>query len=130
MRTAACRDTAAALARGWNAFFHAPCDARVCALVRIAFALVVLAHLAVLCPDRERWFTDAGVLSRGSLAANARVPTPGRCCGYCPPPPRSSKSAFVDRRRQRRAAARRVAAASSTPCASSCGSIRSRCGTR
>jgi len=57
------RDTAAALGRGWNAFFHAPCDARVCALVRIAFACVVLANFAALWPDRERWFTDEGVLT-------------------------------------------------------------------
>jgi hypothetical protein len=52
-----------ALARGWEAFFHAPCDARVCALVRIGFSLVVLTHLSVLFPDRIRWFTEQGVLS-------------------------------------------------------------------
>src|SRR5262245_23284784 len=57
------RATAAAFARGWQAFFHSPCDARVCALVRIGCGLVVLVHLAVLYPDRVRWFTDEGVLT-------------------------------------------------------------------
>src|SRR6266436_6203031 len=56
------RATAAALARGWHAFFHQPCDARVCAAVRIGYAFVVLVHLAVLYPDLDLWFTDAGVL--------------------------------------------------------------------
>jgi len=55
--------TAAAISRAWHAFFHAPLDARVAAIVRIAFAVVVLADLAVLYPDRQRWFTDQGVLT-------------------------------------------------------------------
>jgi hypothetical protein len=50
------------LAQGWHEFFHAPCDARVCAAVRIAFASLVLIHLAVLYPDLDLWFTDAGLL--------------------------------------------------------------------
>src|SRR5262245_49429657 len=57
------RETTAALARGWNAFFHARCDARVCALVRIGLALVVLTHFAALYPDRAYWFSDTGVLT-------------------------------------------------------------------
>lgn len=50
------------LASGWQQFFHAPCDARVCALVRMAFATVVLLDLAILYPDLNLWFTDSGVL--------------------------------------------------------------------
>jgi len=56
------RATAAALARGWNSFFHEPCDARVCAAIRIAYALVVLAHFAVLYPDLDLFFTESGML--------------------------------------------------------------------
>ena len=46
----------------WHAFFHAPSDARVCALVRITFAVLVLVNLAVLYPDLDHWFTAGGVL--------------------------------------------------------------------
>ena len=53
---------AAAFARRWQSFFHAPCDARVCAAIRIAYSLLVLIHLAVLYPDLDYWFTDGGVL--------------------------------------------------------------------
>jgi HTTM domain len=51
-----------ALARGWNEFFHQPCDGRVCAAVRIAYATLVLIHLAVLYPDLDYFFSDRGVL--------------------------------------------------------------------
>lgn len=57
------RATAAAWARPWNAFFHGLCDARVCALIRIGFALIVLLDLAVFFPDRYRWFAEGGVLT-------------------------------------------------------------------
>ena len=60
---ASLRDCSAALVRGWQAFFHAPCDARVCALVRIAAAAVILVHLGAIFPDRAMWFTDDGVLT-------------------------------------------------------------------
>src|SRR5947209_14047873 len=56
------RSTAAAFARGWQSFFHQPCDARVCAAIRMAYASIVLIHLAVLYPDLDLWFTDSGVL--------------------------------------------------------------------
>jgi hypothetical protein len=46
----------------WHAFFHASCDTRVCALVRIAFAALVLVNFAVLYPDLDHWFTAGGVL--------------------------------------------------------------------
>jgi len=50
------------LARGWHEFFHAPRDTRVCAIVRIAFAALVLVHWAVLYPDLELWYGENGVL--------------------------------------------------------------------
>jgi hypothetical protein len=56
------RTTCRALSCGWNTFFHAPCDARVCAAIRLAVAVVVLLDLAILYPDLDLWFTDAGVL--------------------------------------------------------------------
>src|SRR5689334_7796362 len=56
------RATAAALARGWNRFFHEPCDARLCAVIRIVYALVVLLHFATLYPDLDLFFTESGML--------------------------------------------------------------------
>jgi hypothetical protein len=56
------RATAAALVRGWNRFFHGPCDARVCAAIRITYALIVLAHFGVLYPDLDLFFTESGEL--------------------------------------------------------------------
>src|SRR6476660_1659351 len=54
--------TTAALARGWHEFFHRPCDARVCAAIRIVYSSLVLIHLAVLYPDLDMWFGARGVL--------------------------------------------------------------------
>jgi hypothetical protein len=59
---ASLKDTWIGLARGWQRFFHGPCDARVCSLIRIIFALLVLIHFAVLYPDLDHFFSDAGVL--------------------------------------------------------------------
>ena len=50
------------LAAAWNDFFHGPLDRRVCAVVRIGFAALVLVWLAVLYPDLARWFGRDGVL--------------------------------------------------------------------
>lgn len=58
------KTTLRALAEGWNAFFHDPIDARVCAAVRIIFGALMLIHLAVLYPDLDLWFSEAGVLPR------------------------------------------------------------------
>ena len=57
------KDAARAFARGWNSFFHEPCDARIPAAIRIVYATIVLIHLAVLYPDLDRWFTANGVLT-------------------------------------------------------------------
>jgi hypothetical protein len=48
--------------RSWNDFFHAPLDLRICALVRIGYAALVLVWLAVLYPDLAAFFTDDGLL--------------------------------------------------------------------
>lgn len=56
------KTTTRSLASSWREFFHAPCDARTCAVVRIVYALLVLVYLAVLYPDLDRWFTAGGVL--------------------------------------------------------------------
>lgn len=56
------RSTWAAFARGWQRFFHEPCDARICAAIRITYAAIVLIHLATIYSDLDWWFTDAGVL--------------------------------------------------------------------
>jgi hypothetical protein len=58
--------SSASARKAWHAFFHAPCDARVCALVRIAFATLVLLDLGVLYPDLNHWFTAAGVLPQSA----------------------------------------------------------------
>jgi len=50
------------LSRGWHEFFHQPLDTRVCAMVRIAYAAVVLIHWAVLYPDLALWYGESGVL--------------------------------------------------------------------
>ena len=65
--------TSAAARKAWHVFFHAPCDARVCALVRIAFATLVLVNLGVLYPDLDHWFTAEGVLPQ---AASREVASP------------------------------------------------------
>jgi uncharacterized membrane protein YphA (DoxX/SURF4 family) len=50
------------LAAAGSGFFHAPRDLRICALVRIGYALCVLIWLAVLFPDLQLWFGENGVL--------------------------------------------------------------------
>jgi vitamin K-dependent gamma-carboxylase-like protein len=50
------------VAKAWNGFFHGPLDLRVCALLRIAYASLVLIWLAVLYPDLATWFSEDGVI--------------------------------------------------------------------
>jgi hypothetical protein len=66
------QSTCRSVAGCWQSFFHAPCDARVCAIVRMAFALVVLLDLAILYPDLDLWFTDGGVLPTEASKAVTR----------------------------------------------------------
>jgi HTTM domain len=77
MQELSLKTTLPALASGWQAFFHAPCDARICAAIRIGYALLMLTNLAVLYPDLDVWFTDAGVLPLASArqVANPHVPS-------------------------------------------------------
>jgi hypothetical protein len=60
------------VSRQWHAFFHQPCDARICAALRVVFSLLVLIHLAVLYPDLDLWFTDQGVLPSDAAEQVAR----------------------------------------------------------
>ncbi|MCI0360624.1 MAG: HTTM domain-containing protein [Planctomycetaceae bacterium] len=53
------------LALSWHEFFHRPRDTRVCALIRITYAALVLIHWAVLYPDLELWYGENGVLPGG-----------------------------------------------------------------
>lgn len=48
--------------RAWNRFWFAPVSARPLAVFRVAFGLIVLAHLALLWPDAALWLSDAGYL--------------------------------------------------------------------
>lgn len=52
----------APLRRGWNRFFHEPVDTRICGILRIAYASVLLVNVLVWAPDLERWFAETGVL--------------------------------------------------------------------
>ncbi len=61
------RAAARGFAHAWDAFFFAPAELRVCALLRIGLSLAVLINLAVWYPDLERWFTDCGVLTSNEL---------------------------------------------------------------
>jgi hypothetical protein len=56
------RSTAQCLFSAWRQFFYSPVDPRICASIRIGYALLVLINLACWYPDLTRWFTDAGVL--------------------------------------------------------------------
>jgi hypothetical protein len=50
------------VARGWNAFFHAPADPRICAAIRVGYAALVLVNLAVLYPDLDELLGEGGIL--------------------------------------------------------------------
>ncbi len=53
--------------RSWNRFWFAPTSAKPLGAMRIVFGLIVLLNLALMLPDLETWFTDAGRL-RGTEA--------------------------------------------------------------
>ncbi len=54
----------------WNEFFFTTVDARVYAALRIAVAVILAIHLAVLAGNWLMWFSDSGVLDRASARAN------------------------------------------------------------
>lgn len=51
----------------WQGFFFSPVDARLCAVLRIGYAICVLINLASFYPDLERWFADSGVLPKDAV---------------------------------------------------------------
>lgn len=55
-------------------FFHEPVDARVVALVRRGYALLLLVNVFCWGPDLDRWFSSEGVLS---MAAARQLAYPG-----------------------------------------------------
>ncbi len=53
------------LSRGvqaWDEFFFAPRDLRIVAVIRIAYAALLLLWLAILWPDLQKWYAADGVL--------------------------------------------------------------------
>lgn len=73
MRTLAAR--AGLLWRRWEDVWLGPGDARVAALVRIAFATVALLNLLDLWPHRAAFFSDAGLIDAETARERARVPS-------------------------------------------------------
>jgi hypothetical protein len=61
----------------WNDFFHAPCDTRVLAAMRIGFASLVLVHSIALLPDVDMFWSVTGMVPLAELYAVAGgfVPT-------------------------------------------------------
>jgi len=53
--------------RAWNRFWFGPISARPLGVFRVAFGLILLAHLAIVSVDFDHWYTDAGLL-RGTEA--------------------------------------------------------------
>jgi hypothetical protein len=51
------------LARRWDDFFFADRDPRLCAVLRIAYAVLLLIDVAVWAPDLGLWFSEQGVLA-------------------------------------------------------------------
>ena len=66
-------DTFAVLRANWNDFFFAPMPLHVCAVLRIAFGLLIFIDFAFLFPDVDKWFGPDGVLP---LAASRLVVDP------------------------------------------------------
>ena len=50
------------VAGAWNRFFYSEMDARPLALMRIAYAVLLLINMLVLAPDLVMWFSEDGVL--------------------------------------------------------------------
>lgn len=81
------------LSRGWHEFFHAPLDTRVCALVRIAYACLLLVHWAVLYPDLELWLGESGVLPR-EVSREIALPYQWSRLWYVPATPAALHACF------------------------------------
>lgn len=50
--------------RRWNTFFLQPQDLRICGLIRITFAALILANYFSWWPRLELWFSDTGIMPR------------------------------------------------------------------
>jgi hypothetical protein len=59
--------------RTWNRFWFGPVSARSLGIYRIVFGLLVLAHLGLILPDLDYWYTDVGIL-RGDEAMLVAAP--------------------------------------------------------
>lgn len=59
--------------RAFDRFFHAPCDPRICSLIRIAYALLVLLNFALVYPYVEEFWSEHGWLP---LSLSRRVIDP------------------------------------------------------
>jgi hypothetical protein len=59
--------------RAWNRFWFGPISARPLGVFRVAFGLILLAHLAIVSVDFDHWYTDAGLL-RGTEARETAGP--------------------------------------------------------
>lgn len=55
----------------WNRFWFAPVSARPLGVYRILFGLFVLAHLALITPDLDFWYSDRGLLVGDEAVATA-----------------------------------------------------------
>lgn len=63
--------------RRWNGFFHAECDGRLLALLRIGFASLVLLHYLALLPSFDQLWSGHGIVPLADLyaVADGFVPT-------------------------------------------------------
>ena len=61
----------------WNDFFFAARDPRLCSVMRIGFAVLVLINVLALAPDLSLWFSDDGLLplANARLIINEDAPT-------------------------------------------------------
>lgn len=59
--------------RAWDRFWFGPISARPLGVFRIAFGMILLAHLAIVSVDFDHWYTDAGLL-RGTEARETAGP--------------------------------------------------------
>ncbi len=62
-------------AGAWDAFWFAARDRRMCDVIRIGYAALLLVNLACWAPNLERWFGEAGVLPAAAARHVAGVPS-------------------------------------------------------
>ena len=64
-------------AAAWNDFFFAARDPRLCSVMRIGFAVLVLINVLTLAPDLQLWFSERGLLplAKARLIIDEDAPT-------------------------------------------------------